>query len=99
MADQSEWPFDQASNVAAVTDASVVDDGAPVLLVIHYSEDESWAFLSGGTFDVARGRLVSMGEVLRRDPTLSSIADPPPGWTATRSRVGERWARIADPEV
>lgn len=99
MADLSDWPFDQPSDVAAVTDASVVDDGAPVLLVIHYAEDEDWAFLSGGTFDMARSRLVTMGSMLRRDPTLSSIADLPPGWTAIRPDVGDPWTRTADPGV
>jgi hypothetical protein len=43
----AQWPFDQAEDVMAVSDASVVEDGRPVLLVIHYSEDHSWAFLSG----------------------------------------------------
>jgi hypothetical protein len=49
-----DWPFDQARNVAAVSDASVVDDRAPVLLVVHYSEDDSWG---------RRPRVVAAGEV------------------------------------
>jgi hypothetical protein len=93
------WPFDQPRNVAAITDASIVEDAAPILLVIHYSEDDSWAFLSGGIFDISRGRFVSMGEVLDLDPTLHSIADLPSGWSATRPTAGEQWIRQLDPDV
>jgi hypothetical protein len=96
---EADWPFDQARNVAAVSDASVVSRRAPILLVIHYSEDESWAFLSGGPFDVANGKLIGMGTALGLDPTLRSIADLPPGWVATRARVGDEWVRQPDPDM
>ena len=98
MTDSEEWPFDQASNVVAVSDASVVG-GAPILLVVHYSEDHSWAFLSGASFDVAHGKLIGMGTALGLDPTLRSIADLPPGWTASRARVGDAWDRRVDPDA
>ena len=69
------------------------------MLVVHYSEDDSWAFLDGGPFDAARGRLISMGEAFEKDPSLSEVADLPPGWVAKRSEVGAGWNREADPEV
>ena len=94
----AEWLFDQAPNVAAVTSDRVLD-GAAVCLVVHYSDDASWAFLDGGTFDVARGKLIGMGEVLGIDPSLREVADLPPGWTATRTHVGAPWQRAQDPEV
>ena len=98
MTESEEWPFDQARNVAAISDAFVVS-GAPILFVVHYSEDESWAFLSGAEFDVAQGKVIGMGTALRLDPTLRSIADLPPGWTASRAHVGDAWVRRADPDV
>lgn len=94
-----EWPSDQAPNVAAISDAAVVDDGAPILLVVHYSVDHSWAFLSGGQFDVAQGKVIGMREAIRLDPTLREIAGLAPGWTASRDRVGGAWQRQADPDV
>jgi hypothetical protein len=93
-----DWPFDQAKNVAAIADASVVS-GGPILLVIHYSEDDSWAFLSGAAFDVAQGKVIGMGTALSLDPSLRSIADLPPGWTASRASVGDAWVRRADLDV
>jgi hypothetical protein len=93
-----EWLFDQAPNVAAVTSAAVLD-GAPILLVVHYSADDSWAFLDGHSFHVAKGRLIGMGEAFRIDPSLAEIADLPPGWVAKRTHVGAAWVRAADPDV
>jgi hypothetical protein len=46
MTASDDWPFDQAWNVAAVSEAAFLE-GAPVLVVIHYSVDHSRAFLSG----------------------------------------------------
>jgi hypothetical protein len=73
--------------------------GAPIPVVVHYSEDDSWAFLSGRPFDVEQGKVIGMGTALGLDPTLRSIADLPPGWTASRARVGDAWVRQADPDV
>jgi hypothetical protein len=99
MTNEEDWPFDQVPNVAAISDAAVVDGNAPVLLVVHYSDDHSWAFLSGGRFTTDQGKVIGMGTALRLDPTLSSVADLPPGWTATRKDVGSIWSRRADPDV
>lgn len=33
----TDWPFDQVENVAAVSDTSVVENSASILLVVHYS--------------------------------------------------------------
>jgi hypothetical protein len=90
---------DQARNVAAISDRRVIREGHPILLVVHYADDESWAFLSGGELSVADGLVVGMGEVVRGDRSLLSIADLPPGWTARRERVGGIWTREEDPDV
>jgi hypothetical protein len=89
----SEWPFDQAPNVAAITTRRVLDEGFPILTVIHYSEDHSWAFLCGATNATEDGKVIGMGTALKLDPTLASIADLPPGWLAYRKAVGEPWVR------
>jgi hypothetical protein len=93
-----DWPFDQAENVAAISDVSVLE-GAPVLLVIHYSDDDGWAFLSGEEFSVERGKVIGMGCALEMDATLRTVADLPTGWVATRRYVGDSWERRADPEL
>ena len=92
------WPFDQAANVAALTTRQVIQDGLPILNVAHYAEDHSWAFTCGTSDDVADGRVIGMGQALKRDPTLSSIADLRPGWHAYRQAVGGPWTRRPNPD-
>ncbi|MFM8223054.1 MAG: hypothetical protein ACKOJF_29445, partial [Planctomycetaceae bacterium] len=71
---------------------------APVLVVIHYSDDHSWAFLSGRS-TMEQGKVIGMGGALSLDPTLRSIADLQPGWVAIRSAVGAPWECHADPDM
>src|SRR4030095_13856100 len=88
-----DWPFDQAPNVAAITTVRVLKDKFPVLRVTHYSDDDSWAFTCGTTNATKDGRVIGMHHVLELDPTLRTIADLRPGWTAWRERIGAAWHR------
>lgn len=92
----ADWPFDQAPNVAAITTVNVLERGAPILVVLHYDDDDSWAFLCGTTNDEGDGRVIGMRAALRLDPTLREIADLPPGWRAERAAVGGPWRRAED---
>ena len=93
---QEDWPFDQAPNVAAITTRQVLEEKHPILSVIHYSDDHSWAFLCGTTDRAEDGRVIGMREALNIDRTLSEIADLLPGWAATRDHVGAEWERYED---
>jgi hypothetical protein len=77
-------PFDQALKVAAITTRQVLDDGLPILNVVHYLDDDSWAFTCGTTDVTDNIRMIGMGEAVTLDPTLYSIADLPSGWRASR---------------
>jgi hypothetical protein len=92
------WPFDQPTNAEAVTTQSVLD-GAPILIVVHYSDDGSWAFLEPQSLDPDESRVVSMGTILRLHPSIASIAELPPGWMATRESPAAPWVRAQDPEI
>jgi hypothetical protein len=91
-----DWPFDQTPNVAAITTRQVIQDRLPILCVTHYSDDNSWAFFCGTTDKTEDGRVIGMGTALKLDPTLRTIADLPPGWTALREYVGGPWQRFED---
>lgn len=91
---KKDWPFDQASNGAAITTRQVITDGLPILRVTHYSDDHSWAFVCGTTDAEVDGRVISMEEALAIDSTLRQVADLPPGWTAWRDTVGGIWRRF-----
>lgn len=92
-----DWSFDQAPDVAAVTCQRVIA-GSPILVVVHYADDHSWAFLSGERFDASDGLLVAMKTIVELDPTITSISDLPPGWIARRESVTASWVSAFDPD-
>ena len=85
------WPFDQAESTAAITTVRVLE-GHPILVVQHFSDDHSWAFLCGTTNDTKDGRVIGMGEALQIDPSLRQIADLPTGWRAWRETAKSEWS-------
>ena len=99
MVSKQEWPFDQGKDVTTLTTRQVIQDGAPVTVVIHYSDDHSWAFLGGEGFTLDDGVVVCMAEIPSRDATLFEVADLEPGWVARRANLGARWTRERDPEM
>ena len=93
------WPFDQERNVATVTTKQVMQENYPILSVVHYSDDHSWAFLCGTTNESEDLMLVGMGEVVDLDKSLIEIADLPPGWCADRESVGGEWHKYHDQNI
>lgn len=95
-----DWPFDQGPRLAAITTRQVLTDGLPILRVTHYSDDHDWAFVCGTTdaWD-EDGRVIAMATALKLDPTLRSIADLPPGWSAWREHLGAPWNRYENEEA
>lgn len=94
--DEEEWPFDQAKRTATLTTRQVMEQGLPVLRVVHYADDHSWAFTCGTSNNTEDAMTVSMDKVIQRDASLKSIADLPPGWTAYRHAVDGEWVRSMD---
>jgi hypothetical protein len=66
----------------------------PVLLVAHES-DGAWSFVCGGVHPDSPEsyRVVGVGHLLGRDPSLHDCADLPEGFEAERAAVGEPWIR------
>ncbi len=91
-----DWPFDQARNVMAVTTHQVIDKKLPILMVAHYEDDHSWAFTCGTTNKSEDLMLVSMGNIVNLDASLKEISDLPPGWSATRKSINDKWVREKD---
>jgi len=87
-----KWNFDQEKNVAALITRQVVEMGLPILQVIHYSDDHSWAFMCGTTSEPSDTLVVSMEQAISFDESLHRIATLPPGYIASRNTVTEEWA-------
>ena len=95
----SAWPFDQGPRVAALTTRQVLEDGFPILRVVHYSDDEDWAFTCGTTYADADARLIAMEEAMQIDPTIAEVADLPLGWGASRTHIGGKWSKSPVPDA
>jgi hypothetical protein len=86
------WPFSDPENVAVFTVADICDGRAPILRVCHDREDGAWQFLPGGGLpDKSQWRLLSLKEVVKRDPSVKLLAELPLDWEATRSGVTKTW--------
>ena len=95
---EQPWPFDQDRNVAALTTKQVMHSGLPVLQVAHYDDDHSWAFTCGTSDDSEDAMFVQMEQIVAIDPSLLSIADLPPGWSAWRESPSSPWQRYQPDE-
>jgi len=85
------WNFDQEKNVAALITKQVVEEGLAILQVIHYSDDNSWAFMCGTTSEPSDTLIVSMEQAVSFDNSLHDIASMLPGCIASRSNENEEW--------
>jgi hypothetical protein len=65
----------------------------PVLLVDR--RDGSWCFLCGDVHKLVASnfRVVGIGHLFDRDPTLLSLLDLPAEWEAERKSIEEDWVR------
>src|SRR5579884_2477847 len=71
----------------------VFDQTRPILLVSR--ADDDWCFLCGENHpdDASAYKVVGIGHVLDRDPSLTQLDDLPPNLEAERKKVGEEWVR------
>ena len=87
----SDWTFDQAENVACFTLRQIIEEGAPILFVVHDEHDHGWQFLTGDEVTMDDAMIVSMREMVNHDRTILEIGHMLPGYRATRVSVGEPW--------
>lgn len=83
-------------NGLVITTRQVMEQGWPLLLVTHDAEEPGgWQFLngSGDTDDPANGIHVHVEHVIERDPSVTELADLPPGWRAWRESEDAPWVR------
>jgi hypothetical protein len=85
--------FDEPPNRAVITIRQIVREGQPVLHVTHDLDDHGWQFLGAGDAKVEDAMIVALSEMLSIDPTLSELADLPPGWHAWRASAVAEWIR------
>jgi len=80
-------------NLKSYVCSHVFAQARPILLVVH--EDGDWSFMCGqsdhgGAEDY---KVVGVGHVIERDPSVNECADLPNGFEAERAAVGKPWLR------
>lgn len=68
----------------------IFENSKPILLVSHEGGD--WQFLCGEIHDLdEKPKVVGIGHLVERDPTLNEIAQIPVDHEAEREKVGSGW--------
>ncbi|RNB80265.1 hypothetical protein EDM56_28095 [Brevibacillus fluminis] len=80
-------------NEAVFTTKGVVIDKNPILYVSHDEDDGAWQFHDGSDVDIEGSMLVSFGEILELDHSVSDIIDLPIGWIAEREGPDGVWRK------
>lgn len=73
----------------------VFDGSRPVLLVSR--PDGDWCFLCGDEHleSASAYKVVGIGHLFQRDPSLEPLADLSPEWEAEREAMGADWIRTS----
>jgi hypothetical protein len=90
---ESDWPFADPVNVAALTTRHVLEGRLPALLVTHDHDDGAWQILCGTTNDPADGRVACLGCLYDLDRSIGDLADLQFGWRAWRDSLDSPWER------
>ena len=87
---EAVWNFWDPPETLVESTRQVVREGRPIVLVVRDLDSHRWQFLSDSTFELDDVVPTTLGEIVRRDPSILSIASLPRGWHARR-HDGEEW--------
>ncbi|MEB0263437.1 MULTISPECIES: hypothetical protein [unclassified Mucilaginibacter] len=87
--------FTEDLKTAVITTKYIIDQSSVILHVYHY-EDGSWQFNGNEkNLEDADYKVVSLGEILAIDKTLSEVGDTPLGFEAIRKTKDDKWRVIS----
>ena len=86
--------FNYELDSTVLTTSYIISDRLPILLVFHDNDDSgiAWQFHAGsGDYSEDKLKLVSLGQILAIDPTISQLGNLPLGYKAVRKSINDRW--------
>jgi len=86
-----DWPFEQARDTKVVTTVGIMESGLDIMLAEFYADDNIWGFFCGTTEKDEDGRIVTLDEIVTKDPSLKDIAHMKPGQRAWRANKDSPW--------
>ena len=78
---------------AVFTTKFVIEDNSPLTYVSHDNEGD-WQFFSQEDANESDARIVSLEEMIDRDPTINQILNIPTGKAAYRNNISDEWIII-----
>lgn len=66
-------------------------EGAEPIREVYHDPDGDWQFLCGTTLDEKDLKLVCLGCMVEKDPTIGELSGMPPNWCATRLDPRGEW--------
>jgi hypothetical protein len=87
------WMRHWLLGTTSIQTTEVFERREPILLVSHDADDGVWQLIGTTPGTSSNGRIGHLHHAIDEDQTLTDVLDLPPGHRATRTRVGEPWAR------
>ena len=82
--------FNESFDTAVFTCVHVINEESPILRVVH-DKDGDWQFLCGCEHSVEDARVISLGEALGLDRSVSELAKMKKGKIAERTNKNSNW--------
>ncbi|MEM5434492.1 hypothetical protein [Paraburkholderia diazotrophica] len=96
----AHWPFSDPRNVSVFANRHIFDDQEWIAYVTHDLDDGAWQFhTSAPELAEADAVLVSLEQIVMRDPSVALLADLPLGWHAWRDSETAAWQRAKMPNA
>lgn len=86
-----DWLFDDPENVAVFTSTQIINDGKPILRVLHDDEDGAWQFHSGNITTIKEAMVVALKEIYEINPSIAELAKMPTDYIAERENINSKW--------
>jgi hypothetical protein len=97
---KKEWPFDEAPNVAVISDYRIVGKETWIYYVSHDVDDGAWQFHGPDGFaGEEQAVVVSLKSILDLDDSIAELADLPLGWCAWRKSKSGKWLRAPQEDL
>jgi hypothetical protein len=85
------WSFTDPPDTAVLTVRRIIEQGSPILLVIHGVDEDGWQFFDGEDIAETDALVASLFHMVTRDASLRSLISLPPGWGAYRRDPSQPW--------
>ena len=91
------WQFNDPPNVAVIVNRKIIFEGDWIAYVSHDLDDGCWQFHTCQSEPVREedAMLVSLKNIVDRDPSINALSELPLGWHAWRDSHDSEWQTCA----